>query len=290
MKMYLHDFLKRFSYPADACAALETAFEKINSSAFDVLIQHYAEDRKCDFAKLVDNMKKLSEEGDIHEYTGNLLLMIGLSRTLRQYYEAEKIEERIWFDSMCDLQYKMDECKCVYGIWGTFVPYWFDRFFQMERFALGRLQFEIVPFGQYYENKGIVLTPDTIVLNTHIPRTGTKLSRELVKDSYAQAADFFKSYFQLNRTVFICGSWLLFPRHKEVLSVQSNIYAFISDFELYKEGYYDDYSQVWRLFDKMYTGAVEELPQDTALRRIYAEWIRRGERTGWGNGVYIYEQ
>jgi hypothetical protein len=39
----------------------------------------------------------------------------------------------------------------------------------------------------------------------------------------------------------------------------------------------------------MYKGNVDELPQDTSLRRAYAEWIRNGEPTGWGYGVFVYQ-
>ena len=52
---------------------------------------------------------------------------------------------------------------------------------------------------------------------------------------------------------------------------------------------YDNYNQVWRLFDKKYEGDVDLLPQDSSFRRAYADWIRKGIKTGCGYGVYIWK-
>lgn len=104
------------------------------------------------------------------------------------------------------LKWKMDECKEVYKISGTFVPAWFDRFFKVERFGLGRLQFELIPFGETYEKNGVSLNPESTVINVHIPRTGTRLDRESAKAAYQMAADFFKDEFGEKPIVFVCWS------------------------------------------------------------------------------------
>ena len=106
--------------------------------------------------------------------------------------------------------------------------------------------------------------------------------------SYKEAAQFFQERYQLEQTAFVCHSWLLYPRNKEVLSTQSNLYSFISDFDIVKSGEDPDYGEIWRLFDKNYEGDVEKLPQDSSLRRAYADWIRKGEKIGWGYGVFVF--
>ena len=174
------------------------------------------------------------------------------------------------------------ECKSVYDIWGTFVPIWYKGFYQMKRFGFGKLQFEVVPFGRNYEKGGVVLTPDSRVINVHIPRTGTRLDWESLRESYRKAKEFYHQ-----PPAFVCHSWLLFPRNKEVLSPQSNLFSFLADYEIIEQGFYDDYKEVWRLFDVNYNGDVEQLPQDTSLRRAYANWIRNKEKTGWGFGVFV---
>ena len=53
------------------------------------------------------------------------------------------IDDTIFYNTMLDLRYKLEECKLVHNQIGTFVPKWYKGFFEMKIFALGRLQFEI---------------------------------------------------------------------------------------------------------------------------------------------------
>lgn len=292
---YFKDFFERFSYPEEACSALEGALGKITNNervyqSFLELIQRYENDMKCDFRSIRARIKEVSAEAGVHEYVGNAVLVICLSKTLLQYYLAAGYDEEFWYTTMYDLKWKTAECKEIYDVWGVFAPEWYDRFFKLERFCFGKLQFELNSFGKVYEKDGIFLTPDSTVLNVHIPRTGGKLDRESMLSAYSQASEFFKDEFEANPIVFVCKSWLLYPRNKEVLSEKSNLYAFISDYDVIWQGEYEDYSQAWRLFSVQYDGNVDHLPQNTSLRRAYAEWIRNGEKMGWGYGVFIYKE
>lgn len=293
MTGYLSDFFERFSYPEEARTVLGETCDRIHSdvnlkSEFLQLLASYECERNCDILKLIERMTALSARAGIHEYTGNLLLLICLSKALKRYYQEAGVDEEVWFVSMCDLKWKMIECREVYGIWGTFVADWFPPFFAMKRFGFGKLQFEIKAFGREYQRDGITLHPDSRVINVHIPRTGAKLDRESMRKSYEMASVFFRDTFKDGPVVFVCHSWLLYPRNKEVLSERSNLYAFISDFDVFEQGEYENYKLVWRLFDVQYDGNVDHLPQDSSLRRAYADWIRKGEKIGWGYGVYVY--
>ena len=295
IKQYLLGFLEEFSYEEEDRAALTAAFEKIAASTelyeeFAELLKRYEEDMNCDFEAIREAMKETSAKAGVHEYTGQLLLFICLSKTMRDYYKKAGLNEEIWFTTVCDLKYKMVECKEVYKICGTFVAPWFDRFYKLERFGFEKLQFEFIPFGMEYNKNGVALKPDSTVINVHIPRTGARLDREGMVSAYQKAADFFREKLEGNPIVFVCWSWLLFPRNKEILSETSNLYAFISDFDVFYHEEYPDYSDVWRLFDVNYDGNVDHLPQNTSLRRAYADWIRKGEKTGFGYGVYVYEK
>lgn len=294
MKAYLQEFFELFAYPEEARTALEQAYDAIAAQGalkdeFEALLQHYEKDKNCDFRLILDPMDIVSDRAGIHRYTGRLLLQICMCGTLKEYYREEGVDEQIWYFSVQDLKWKMIECKCVHDIWGTFLDTWFQGFFRMTRFCFEKLEFELVPFGRNYEKNGVVLTPESIVAKTHIPRTGTKLDKESKNRSYEMAAKFFRERYHLDPVVFVCGSWFLFPRNKEVLSPESNLYAFISDYDVIQHWEYEDYSQVWRLFDRNYEGDVDKLPQDTSLRRAYADWIRKGIRTGAGYGVYVFQ-
>ena len=294
LKQYLAEFMESFEYSMEDRLVIEEAFEALEASGevyqeFLQFLKAYDEDINCDFRSMRLRMIESFQNIGVHEYTGLLILFICLSKSLKRYYQEAGYSEKIWFTSMCDLKYKLDECKEVHGIVGTFVPEWYGRFYNLERFGFGKLQFEIDPFKREYAKNGIVLNPDSKVINVHIPRTGTKLDRESMNASYKMAAEFFSKEFGVHPIAFVCHSWLLYPRNKEVLSEKSNLYAFINDFDILEVEEYKDYKEVWRLFDVHYDGNVDHLPQNTSFRRAYADWIRKGEKTGCAYGVYVYK-
>ncbi len=88
--------------------------------------------------------------------------------------------------------------------------------------------------------------------------------------------------------IFTCNSWLLFPRHREVLKPTSNIIAFMNDYDEVHTELYEDYAVAWRIFGVMYEGDVEKLPQKNSLQRAYAQWMRNGEKLGHTKGVIVY--
>ena len=65
--------------------------------------------------------------------------------------------------------------------------------------------------------------------------------------------------------------------------------SFIRDYDIYMAGEYEDYGQVWRLFNMDYTADHSKLPADTSLRREYLKMMDAGEKTGWGKGIYLYK-
>ena len=79
-----------------------------------------------------------------------------------------------------------------------------------------------------------------------------------------------------------------FKKREEVLIKEQSSAKYNRYFDVFFHEEYPDYSEVWRLFDVQYDGNVEHLPQNTSLRRAYADWIRKGEKTGFGYGVYVY--
>ena len=101
--------------------------------------------------------------------------------------------------------------------------------------------------------------------------------------------EFFKKYFpEFEYKAFTCHSWLLYPWNLEVLGPGSNLAAFIGDFEIVESADYENYQEVWRLFDCHYTGSAANLPADSSLRRAYADRIAKGEPIGYGRGFFRY--
>ena len=153
-----------------------------------------------------------------------------------------------------------------------------------------KLQFEMCPLGKTYEKDGVRLCPDDQVIFVHIPRTGERLLPEDVDAAAAAASDFYKQKFGVEKAVFACHSWLLYPENKNMLSPSSNLYSFMSRFDVIDVEEDTEYKEVWRLFDKDYDGNADDLPQDTSLRRAYAKRIKEGKPLGVALGVWVYKK
>lgn len=291
MRGHLERLFLDCEYPIAAATELLSAYDRIMScrrSDFEALISAYENSYDIDYTAAMESMKEISSSVGIHEYTGALILFLAFTRGLGMYYRKRGLSDDIFHDTVMDLKYKLDECLLVKGVCGSFVAKWFVGFFKLERFALGRLQFEIVDFGDDLELDDISLKRGERVLNVHIPRTGTMLDRESVLHAYRLAADFYRPIIG-QRIVFTCSTWLFFPRHREMLRPGSNLLDFMNDYNIFTCGEYSDYNEIWRLFDTEYDGDASHLPADTSLRRAYVDLISRGERTGWGKGVFEYK-
>ncbi len=287
MKDYLQSFFCEFSYSNEDTDFLLKTYDLItqNCAAYDLFrtaVETY-QSPESDLQPLYDKAAKTAASVGAHVYTVNVLLYGCMSKTLRRYYRERGIDETVFHDTMLDLRYKVDECKAVKGIIGTFVPYWYEGFFKMTRFALGRLQFEIEPFGADYEKDGHILTPSSRVINVHIPRTLTPLDKASCDAAYRQAREFFKGQYDEPCT-FVCYSWLLCPAHMALYPPQSNMYRFAAEFDVFAEGIDNDRRDLWRLFDTDDVNPAR-LPTDTSVRRAFVAHLKNGGQVGWGRGV-----
>ncbi len=283
--------MAHLAFPADAQEAFLAALDRIAEDKtatvwFKSMISYYEQHERCSFSQMLTEVTALGEVLGIHEFVSQMLLFLALAEPLRQRYIERGIDEKIYWDSMADLGYKLEECRLVHGKIGSFVASWFRGFFDMTRFALGRLQFEIVTTKKDFTVGGVLLPAGSKAINMHIPRTGGRLMHDQVLESYRLAAEWFAPEFGDQPIVFTCSSWLLFPWNIEVLSPTSNLAAFYRDFEIVESGEYENYHEVWRLFDCLYTGDPAALPQDSSFRRAYVARMTAGQPLGWGRGFF----
>ena len=288
MREYLNNFMQKWEYTNEDREFLLDAFDKIWANAeakaeFERILGVYEANIKCDqYKEILVPAQNAGYLANVHKYTSGLLIYMCMTKHLKKLYEERGINDQIFYDSMLDLRYKLEECKVVRGMVGSFVAWWFPGFFDLTRFALGRLQFEVVKFGHNYDKNGIKLTPDSKVINVHIPRTGTPMDKESCDAAYAQAREFFKEDAGEN-CPFICHSWLLFPEHENILPKHTNVYRFFSEFDVFESGE-NEGDDLWRLFDTEDRNP-NRLPTDSSLRRNYVEHMKKGGKLGWGLGV-----
>lgn len=296
MKTALQKFLNTFPYPEDAKNALLLDLDRILSNPdaaqqFLSPIEAYTQGVSIDFSAARQEAAAAGAAAGVHEYSATFLLYACLAEPLRGRYIEKKLDESLWYDSVMDLCYKLNECHNVYGIWGSFVCSWFDRFFEMTRFALGRLQFETSTFylTDSYSGHGFNLKyGEGKLLGVHIP-SGSRLAYDDVLDSYSRAYRFYKHLTVGGLLPIICSSWLLYDGLEEFLPKESNIIRFKQDFEILKNVEIPAFDDCWRIFNVQYTGDPATLPRNTSLQRRYADWIASGGVPGAGYGILFFD-
>ena len=274
---------------------LEQVFEKLN-------LPHEARALMCDFKDkygdladlqamlfdenvperdIVQKVKEKAEELEVHRFSLALYILLCATELLFEKYRERNIDEAIFWDTIMDIKYKLDECKDVHGIWGIFVLFWYPGFYRMTRFAFGRLQFDLTTYKwEAYEKDGVIVTKGDSVLDCHIPSSG-KLTKELAWDSYRRAVAFS------GRRVIICDSWMLYPPQFDFLPTHSSILEFARDYDIIEQEDKPNFPNAWRIFGKHSSFPPKEWPIETSLQRAFRKRILEGFPVGDGRGVLI---
>ncbi len=295
LSAFFEEFMEKIAFPEESRDTFRNVNSKLLSSdeykaEFDEIYNTCISQDFDDIYTHLDKVVSLGEKFGAHEYTSELFFFMYSAYDLKARYEKEGIDESIYWDSMCDLRAKLIECHDVYGIWGSFVASWFRGFFNVSRFALGRLQFEETDFGPEngYEFNGIKVENGESVINIHIPSLG-RLPIESVYDALERAYKFYSEFVRKDGImVFVCGSWLLYKENKDFYP-DGNLMKFINCFDIIESHDSDSFGDCWRVFGKYKDLPANELPQDTSLRKAYAERLMAGKPTGGGFGVILFD-
>lgn len=289
------DFCKEFGLPNEALKYLSNEYEKLkaNSSAYKSFIHYvsmYEENYEMDYLPIFDAMEYISKTTGVHKFTLDFLYMVSLVPHLKNIYKQKGIDYGILYDSVSDLKWKLFECKTVYNIWGTFVGWWTIDFFRLKRFALGRLQFNLLAFSRNFEYNGTIYKEGEPYLEVHIPSSGPLKHEECVL-SYKRAAEFFKKYFEDKPIIFGCRSWLLSSNNYKILPETSNMLSFMKDYIILEEKKDKENSNLWRIFGIFSLPTnLENLPQDTSLRKAFVNWLNDGNSIDEAFGIFDYSK
>lgn len=297
MKEFKHALLvmDRIGLPEDAKNAIIKAEEKIiaNEKAnklYDACYRAYW-GRKQNFDKFSDKIKVIAEEIGENAYTVNLVLLINCTKPLLAEYKKQGISEDIYWNSLLDLKAKALECMENFGVWGTFVEGWFRSFYTLERFGIGRFQFDLSDFGEeFYDNNGVFIKDSDFALGLHIPSHLGPLTYEVRMDTYKKAFDFFKDRFDGKHIIICCSSWLLYPDNLNIIPANSNAADFILDFEPLDITKTYDFGDCWRIFGQGKSCLKPaELQRDTTMQRAFAEWFDQGKKAGKAYSIIIFD-
>lgn len=297
MKDYKHALLvmEKQDYPAEAREVIIRTEEKIlaNEKANRIYESMYRMYRikKKNFDCFSDKSKELAELIGENVYTVYLVLLLNCTKPLRTAYKKAGISDEIYWNTIIDLKVKMLECKENFDVWGTFVESWFMAFYTLQRFGLGRLQFELSDFGEeFYDDNGVFIRDSEFVLGLHIPSYLGPLTYEARLDSYKKAFEMFKDRFGGKYIVICCSSWLLYPDNLNILPENSNASDFILDFEPLDIKQTYDFGDGWRIFGQGKSSLrPSELPRETSMQKAFAEWFDQGKKAGSAYSMIIFD-
>ncbi len=297
MKDFKHALLvmDKLDYPEETKKVIIRTEEKIiaNEKAnklYDACYRAYW-GRKQNFHKFSNKIKAIAEEINESPYTVNLVLLINCTKPLLAEYKKQGISEEIYWNTIVDIKVKAIECFENFGIWGTFVEGWFRAFFTLERFGLGRLQYELSDFGEeFYDDNRVFIKDSEFVLGMHIPSHLGPLTYEARMDSYKKAFEFFKDRFDGKHIIVCCNSWLLYPDNLNILPEGSNAADFILDFEPLDIKRTYDFGDCWRIFGQNKSSLrPAELQRETSMQKAFAEWFDQGKKPGSAYSMIIFD-
>lgn len=294
MKTYREILLHRITedaYPEEAQKAVLAAYDQLQSvptayRVFENVIFMYENNLEMYFKNTVKRAKEASDLAGVDPRMGVLITLLAMTEILHGRYRERGYSEEMFLGAVRDLKWKLQECKDWEGVWGVLPFEWFDRFFDLSRHVLGRLQFEMIFSPMEYSAGGFTLRKCDPVVNMHIPSSGP-LTPESCMDAFRQAEAFYAPYFKDGVVPFMCSSWLLAPYHRAILPEKSNVRRFGALFDVVKFTPDENYGTLIRIFNQRYSGSFSHLPEDTSMRRIYKKYLIGGGQTGSALGFFF---
>lgn len=237
-KEQMTDLMATIQLPEEGIRQLLDAREQLEKEGhWDVIVQTAEQVMTADrelsvLTKTLAETEGREETFGVNRYLLDALMLFCCWEEVKIRYEKQGLPMDVFDKSLEDMKWKMLECYEIHGVYGNFVGHWYDGFFNLTRFGLGRLQFELRPFeGQEdCEVDGVQIHPGDTVINMHIPSAGP-MKPELLDDAFAQAEVFFKEHFPKDYTVFGVESWLIDPDLVRILP-EGNMKAYADRFHL----------------------------------------------------------
>ena len=284
----IRTYCELLDFPHEATESLCTTYSRLmtHPQAAKRLAAIHKDFLHSEGRSFLERLQELADETAIDRRELDMVFLLYAAPTLRDEYRKKGIDDAIFVDTLRDLRYKLMECFNNYGVWGTFVTFWYPGFYRCERFALGRLQFERRAFRQA-DYHGLLKEGDT-VLNCHIPSSGP-LTPASVIDSFKRSYAFYSDVKKGKLLPVVCNSWLLYPPLKDVFGT-GNLKAFHEMFDVLSQKADPANGDYWRVFDRPFSAdRLSDAPEDTGLRRRLKAFLQDGNAMGGGYGVLLFD-
>ena len=291
MSKIIRKIAEPLGFCEESITELELCFEKI--LAVPGLIDELYSAQELLFLKegkdFVLALEPIRKKVDASPFSVDMVFLLLAAEPLRYVYRARGLSDELYTETMKDLLYKLRECRAVFGIWGTFVVDWYQKFYTCERFKLGRLQFETRKYPCKENFRDIYREGDTVI-GCHIPSCGP-LTYDEVIGSLKKAYEFYSDRLVDGKLYVYCHSWLMYPPYAgTVFAEGSNLYRFLKLFELVRVEKDEKYTDFVRVFEKTFNPAeLDSLPEDTSLRRNLKKFLQDGNKMGEAFGFIEFD-
>ena len=151
-KEQMTDLMATIQLPEEGIAQLLEARKELEEADhWDVIVQTAEQVMTADgelsvLTKTLEETEGREETFGVNRYLLDALMLWCCWEEVKVRYEKKGLPVEIYYKSLEDMKWKMLECYEIHGVYGNFVGHWYDGFFNLTRFGLGRLQFELRPF------------------------------------------------------------------------------------------------------------------------------------------------
>ena len=278
---------ERLLFPKEAIEALCACEEKMQGSLQDVkraMESLYTPESN----EYLEILEKIACDSGVDRCESDMVFLLLAAIPLQDKYREAGYSDELFDETMADLRYKLYECKTVNGVWGSFVTFWFKEFYLLERFKLGRMQYERKPFP--ISGHESILKKDEIFINCHIPSSGPMLVED-IKESLRRAYRFYKDDRKDGKLTVACFSWLLYPPIFADFKEGSNIKNFYDLFDIIEYRDNERNPDFWRVFGVKYSPeALESVTADNSLKRRICDHLKDGGNMGYGIGIICVDE
>lgn len=293
-QLFLTEMLEHTGFPQEAKVFFQKCSEDLKQRQLENRLDEivaFFHSTGYDIKATEDKIKAFGEEANLSPYTLWMLVLIEAAIPVKEAFAQHGDPEELFWETFTDLRCKALECKEVYGIWGTFVAFWYPIFYKLDLVKLGRLEYENYRYDrdEPYVFGDIEIKKGDIVKNIHIPSSGEPFDEAARLDSYKKAYNYFRKDFPGKPLICVCDSWLLFSENTKILPETSNIVSFRKDFHMLSEKPEDTFHDIWRVFGGESDKPYDQLPEKTSLQKAFKKHLLAGGKTGEAFGVLLFD-
>lgn len=266
--MTVQELCKRIELQESITERVNTFISSYDFSEAETILQELItpETAKAAYEKLTSTFQEDEDKIKILS-----CYLTGVSRVYDKYQE-KGISGEIYVDTFKCFTRFIEECKAKTGKYAFDRAFWTWRQSSMLLFRIGELEYEII------EEKG------KKEISIHIP-SDAKMSDEIIDSSIKAAQEFFAIHYpEYADCDYVCDSWLLSPKLKELLNEDSNIIRFQNRFEIIEENKEAKDIFEW-LFKTNEDADIETLPENTSLQRKAKAILLKGDNIGIAVGM-----